>query len=184
MTNLAFLCRSWVGDSSGFTTFNSIICSRLIIDRSNPTKWPLLKATISNEFSSMKMFVFLFKPPLICSWGPSVGYGYGLVPVKRHSITRIPVNPDDYCHYVSLSHRPFTRYAQLRVAHAPGMPGTLSPPPRVSDPDMHPGTCVTHVPGCMSGSLTRGFHWCLWRGKRSRHSRCTTRNSTYLVRCP
>ena len=28
--------------------------------------------------------------------------------------------------------------------------------PRVSDPEMHHGTCVTHVPWCMSGSLTRG----------------------------
>ena len=28
--------------------------------------------------------------------------------------------------------------------------------PRVSDPDMHHGTCVTHMPWCMSGSLTRG----------------------------
>ena len=26
----------------------------------------------------------------------------------------------------------------------------------VSDPDMHHGTCVTQVPWCMSGSLTRG----------------------------
>ena len=28
--------------------------------------------------------------------------------------------------------------------------------PIVSDPGMHHGTCVTHVPWCMSGSLTRG----------------------------
>ena len=28
--------------------------------------------------------------------------------------------------------------------------------PRVSDPGMHHGTCVTHVPWCMSGLLTRG----------------------------
>ena len=28
--------------------------------------------------------------------------------------------------------------------------------PVVSDPGMHHGTCVTHVPWCMSGSLTRG----------------------------
>ena len=27
--------------------------------------------------------------------------------------------------------------------------------PLVSDPGMHHGTCVTHVPRCMSGSLTR-----------------------------
>ena len=38
--------------------------------------------------------------------------------------------------------------------------------PLLSDPDMHHGTCVTHVPWCMSGSLTRK-----WRGKRFRHSR-------------
>ena len=50
----------------------------------------------------------------------------------------------------------FNRYAKLRVAHAPGMPGTFSPnqpqrKPLVSDPGMHHGTCVTHVPWCMSG---------------------------------
>ena len=41
----------------------------------------------------------------------------------------------------------------------------------ISDPDMHPGTCVTHVPLCMPGSLTSGFLWSRWRGERSRHSR-------------
>ena len=51
------------------------------------------------------------------------------------------------------------------------MPGTLSPPPRVSNPDMHHGTCVAHVPWCMSGSLISGFLWNRWQGKRSRHSR-------------
>ena len=54
---------------------------------------------------------------------------------------------------------PLARYAKLRVAHAPGMPGTFSPPPRISDSDMHHGTCVTHVPWCMPGSLTCGFLW-------------------------
>ena len=44
-------------------------------------------------------------------------------------------------------------------AHAPGMPGTFSLSPRVSDPDMHHGTCVTHVPWCMPGSLTNVFLW-------------------------
>ena len=57
------------------------------------------------------------------------------------------------------------------VAHAPGMPGTFPQPPRVSYPDMHYGTCVTHVPWCMPGSLTSGFLWSRWWGKRSRHSR-------------
>ena len=42
------------------------------------------------------------------------------------------------------------------------MPGRFSPrhrlqrKPLVSDPDLHHGTCVTYVPWCMSGSLTRG----------------------------
>ena len=55
---------------------------------------------------------------------------------------------------------PLTRHAKLWVAHAPGMPGTFFPPPiskeTVSDPDMHHGTCATHVPRCMLGSLTHG----------------------------
>ena len=42
--------------------------------------------------------------------------------------------------------------------------------PRVSDPDIHHGTCVTQVPWCMPGSLTSGFLLSRWRGKRSRHS--------------
>ena len=35
---------------------------------------------------------------------------------------------------------------KIADAHAMGMPGAFPPPPRVSDPDMHHGMCVTHVP--------------------------------------
>ena len=42
----------------------------------------------------------------------------------------------------------------------------LQKKPLVSDPGMHQDTCVTHVPRCMSGQLTRGGGE---RGKRSRH---------------
>ena len=59
--------------------------------------------------------------------------------------------------------------------------GNVSPPPpRVSDPDMHHGICVTHVSWCMPGSLTSGFLWSWWRGKRSRYSRCM-RNPQFYV---
>ena len=68
-------------------------------------------------------------------------------------------------------YEPLTRYAKLRVAHAPGMPRTFCPPPRVSNPDMHQGTCLTHVPWCVPGSLTSGFLWSRRRSKHSRHSR-------------
>ena len=62
--------------------------------------------------------------------------------------------PQEGCHW------PLNKYVKLRVAHALGMPGTFSPPPRVSDPDMHHGTFATCVPWCMPGSLTSR-----WRGK-------------------
>ena len=52
--------------------------------------------------------------------------------------------------------------------------------PLVNDPGMHHGTCVTHVPWCMSGSLIRGG-----RGKDpSIPGACKIRNFEYLVRGP
>ena len=62
---------------------------------------------------------------------------------------------------------PLTSYAKLRVAHAPGITGTFSPPLWISYPNKHHGTCETHLPG----PLTSGFLWSRWRRKRSRHSR-------------
>ena len=70
-----------------------------------------------------------------------------------------------------LLHAPLTRYTKLLFVYAPGKPGMFSPSLLGSDPDMHHGTCVTHVPWCMPGSLNNGFLWSRWRGKRSRHFR-------------
>ena len=61
-----------------------------------------------------------------------------------------------------------------------GNAGNVFPTPPVSDPNMHHGTCMTHVPWCMLGSLTSSFLWSWWRGKRSRHSRCM-RNPQFYV---
>ena len=77
-------------------------------------------------------------------------------------------------------HGPLARYVKLWVAHSPGISGTFFPPPRISDPDMHHGTCVTHMPWCMPGSLTSSLFWSRWRGKRSRHSR-RMRNSQFGI---
>ena len=52
--------------------------------------------------------------------------------------------------------------------------------PLVSDPGMHHGTCITHVPWCMSGSLTCGGG----DNVPGIPGTCTTRNFTYLVRGP
>ena len=81
--------------------------------------------------------------------------------------------------------------------------------PLVSDPGMHHGTCVTHVPWCMSGSLTcgdgesvpgipgacapailriwqeaHGCHWSLWRyGLRMTCKNKKSNVCTLLTRC-
>ena len=81
-------------------------------------------------------------------------------------------------------HWHLTRYAKLPVAHAPGMLGTFFPSWTrkllVSDPDMHHGTCVTHVPWCMLGSLTRDDG----ENVLGIPGACATRNVAYLVRGP
>ena len=97
-----------------------------------------------------------------------------LAQIATHHLQWVEWSARCYCH------GPLARYAKLRGAHAPGMPGTFSPSPQVSDPDMHHGTCVTHVPWCMPGSLTSGFLWNRRRVKRSRHSR-RMRNLQFYV---
>ena len=77
-------------------------------------------------------------------------------------------------------HGPLLRYVKLRAAHAMRMPGTFSPPPRVSDPDLHHGTWVTHVTRCILRSLTSGFLWSRCRGERSRHFR-RMRNPQFYI---
>ena len=84
-----------------------------------------------------------------------------------------------------MSNGPLTRYAKLRVAHAPGMSGTFSPPSTSKEklvrvPGMHHGTCVTHVPWCTSGSLTRGDG----ENVSGIPGACATRSFTYLARGP
>ena len=82
-------------------------------------------------------------------------------------------------------HGTLTRYIKLRVAYAPGLRERfpchrLQRKPLYSDPGMHHGTCVTHVPWCMSGSLTRGCGEYV-TGIRGA---CATRHFTYLARNP
>ena len=65
------------------------------------------------------------------------------------------------------------------------MPGTFSPPPWVSNPDMQHDTSVTHVSWFMPGSLTSGFLWSRWRENvPGIPGACVIRNFTYLARDP
>ena len=79
---------------------------------------------------------------------------------------------------------PLASYQIRKIAglHAPGMPWTFFPPSQVSDSDMHHGTCVTHVPWCMPGSLTT-FPLKSVSGKGIPVA-CANRNFTHLVRGP
>ena len=52
--------------------------------------------------------------------------------------------------------------------------------PLVNDPGMHHGTCVTHTPWCMSGTLTHGGG----ENVPGIPGACATRNFVYLVRGP
>ena len=80
---------------------------------------------------------------------------------------------------------PLAKYVKLGVAHAPGMPWALSPPPRVFDSGMYHDTCVTHVLWCMPVSLTSGILWSRWRGNvLGIPGACATRICLYLVRGP
>ena len=63
---------------------------------------------------------------------------------------------------------PLARYVILLVAHAPGMPGKFH---------RHRWLAI-HT--CIMGSLTSGFLWSRWRGKRSRYSR-HMRNPLFYV---
>ena len=53
------------------------------------------------------------------------------------------------------SHGSLTRYVKLRIAHAPGMLRTFSPPPQVS---------YLNMPWCMPVLLMSSFLWSRWRG--------------------
>ena len=89
------------------------------------------------------------------SWIPGfVADGVSVIDTKMESSSRAELLTRKTWAYL---HGPLTRYAKLRVAHAPEMPGMFSPPPQVSDPDMHHVMCVTNVSWCIPESLTNGF---------------------------
>ena len=67
-------------------------------------------------------------------------------------------------HYL---HGPLARYVKFRVAYA-GNTGNVFPASAGKQSRHASRTCVTHVPWYTPGSLTSGFLWNRWRGKRSR----------------
>ena len=68
-----------------------------------------------------------------------------------------------------------TRYVKLRIVHAPACRERFPCHRRLVIP-----TCITARALSMPGSLTSGFFWSRWRGKRSWHSR-RMRNPQFYV---
>ena len=82
-------------------------------------------------------------------------------------------------------HEPLTRYPKLRVAHAPGMPGTCSPPPTSKETackrSRHASRHVREAHAVMHVGIANPR----WRGKRSGvPGACATCNFAYVVRGP
>ena len=64
--------------------------------------------------------------------------GSGLLSVSPHiwwTLDILTIGIESFVSYCC--HGPLARYIKLQVAHAPGILGTSSPQPRISDPDMH-----------------------------------------------
>ena len=88
--------------------------------------------------------------------------------VKKHTLTHLLERSSWWQPWYSLetwkTSFPWASYQIRKIAGCAcaGNAGNVFPrrrfqrKPLVSDPDMHHGTCVTHVPWCMSGSLTCG----------------------------
>ena len=95
----------------------------------------------------------------------------GIYPMHKHSVSSLkPCTGSSLFEADVLQtdpHGPLTRYVKLRV-------------PLVIGTGMHHGTCVTHVPWCMSGTLTRGGGETV----PGVPGACTTLNFTLLVGGP
>ena len=136
---------------------------------------PLVSLKESFENVVCKILIIL-RPPLILNAIMKMQYFC----TDGYKQTIYVGNNKGWDYWDNFVHGPLIRYAKLQVAHTPRMLGAFSPQPWVSDPDMHHGTCVTHVPWRMPGSLACGFLWSRWLGKRSRHS-LRMRNSQFYV---
>ena len=77
-------------------------------------------------------------------------------------------------------HGPLAKYVKLCVGHAPGMPGTFFPA-NVGKRSRHASRHVRHARAVMHArSLTSGFLWSRWQGRRFPHSR-HMRNPKFYV---
>ena len=114
-------------------------------------------------------------------------YFYFLLENKKSTSLFHDPNTFQFAYYLlrNVKHGPLTRYANLRVAHAPGMPGTFSLPPTSmgtsSYRSRHASRHARHARALMhAGSLTCGGG----ENNPGIPGACATRIFAYLVRGP
>ena len=120
----------------------------------------------------------------VIDWWPYYLNQYWLSSMEPYSVIR----PQWFKHLkvITCDAHPWASYQIRKIACCAwaGNAWNVSPAtdfkrkPLVSDPGMHHATCVTHVPWCMSGSLTRGGG----ENVPGIPGACATRNFTYLLR--
>ena len=159
--------------------------SEEIINNSNiEVKWWMASQQVLNEVCQHQIIMFLIlitRSFLDYALDTAYQHIFNLLSMRiRFSRNKACQNVQGGILFIDPVNGPLTRYEKIAGYACAGNVGNVSPPPRVSDPDMHHGTCVTHVTWCMPGSLTSGFLWSRWRGKRSRHFR-SMRNPQFCV---
>ena len=88
------------------------------------------------------LFLLQYFPKAPCRRSRNLAHTVGEA-VKYHPMCLLP---DTYNNGLRMRRECRKRFPRHRLQRNP----------LVSDPGIHHGTCITHVPRCMSGSLTRG----------------------------
>ena len=123
---------------------------------------------------------------LACNWFSSTGnipayfHGIAVSCSQSESLSGFKGHRQSYAQWASCQIRKIAGCACAGNAGNVFPRGRLQRKLLVSDPDMHHGTCVTHVPWCMSGSLNRGGG----ENVPGIPGACAKRNITYLARGP
>ena len=137
----------------------------------------IYQTAFSNAFSSIKMYEFrlrfhwsLFPNVQLTIFQHWFRLWLGTVQATDHFLHQ----------WASYQIRNIAGYACVGLAGNVFSGHRLQRKPLVNDPGMHHGTCVTHVPWCMSGSLTGGGG----ENVPGIPGACANRNFTYLTRGP
>ena len=113
------------------------------------------------------IYVCLFCSNVLCNLSISISVFVDISGTLLESFTLSMHCLFRFVQYIQITiHGPLSRYVKLRVAHAPGMPGTFSPRPTSKETSRHASRHVRHARAVMHVGIA--YPWSL--GKLSRHS--------------